>query len=74
MKYCKQERDDTSTRIVVRCFNCNEEGHRSRDCKKPRSDRRRTCRNCNQPGHMASECTEPRSAANVECKICSESK
>lgn len=59
--------------VVVKCVNCDELGHRSRDCTTARKDKF-ACRNCGQGGHQATECTEPRSAANVECKNCNESK
>ncbi|KAK2704360.1 ATP-dependent RNA helicase vasa-like isoform X2 [Artemia franciscana] len=53
-----------------KCFNCNQEGHMSRECTQPRAERgggrgggrggSRACYNCNQEGHMSQECTEPR--------------
>ncbi|XP_046639036.1 zinc finger CCCH domain-containing protein 18-like [Daphnia pulicaria] len=51
------------------CFNCNEEGHMSRECPKPstrgggrgggRGGSTATCYNCNEDGHMSRECPEP---------------
>ncbi|KAL9052556.1 MAG: hypothetical protein Q9206_004266 [Seirophora lacunosa] len=69
-KDCKQERQEFGE-IAMKCFNCDEEGHRTRDCKAARVDRF-ACRNCKQSGHNAAECPEPRSAEGVECKRCAE--
>ena len=57
-----------------KCFNCDEEGHKAVDCKKPRKNvnnrtqrfsrnNRRTktnkkCHNCGKPGHLANDCWE----------------
>lgn len=46
----------------VRCYNCNELGHVSTNCPKPRGN---TCFTCGQPGHMARTCTQPRRVQNV---------
>lgn len=43
-KDCKEERM-TIEESVLKCFNCDEEGHRTRDCKATRVDRY-ACRNC----------------------------
>ena len=46
------------------CFNCDKEGHGSRECtepKRPREDRGpMKCFNCQGEGHMSRECPEPR--------------
>ncbi len=54
----------------MRCYNCDEEGHMSRDC--PRKSARggrgmgrgrggdNVCYNCHQPGHISRDCPEPR--------------
>ena len=52
--------------IVVTCYNCNQEGHMSRDCTKDRVDRNERrggggggdCYKCGKPGHFARECPE----------------
>ncbi|KAI3396914.1 hypothetical protein diail_11527 [Diaporthe ilicicola] len=54
-------------RAVVKCFNCDEEGHRP----VPRVDKF-ACKNCGQSGHKVADCTEPRDASNVECRKCNE--
>ena len=56
------------------CGNCDEEGHRIRDCVAPRKTGGRACKNCGQEGHIAKQCDQPRSAENVECRNCGESK
>lgn len=61
-------------KIKIMCANCDEEGHRARDCPNPRKSRGGGCKNCGQEGHIAKECPEPRSTEGVECKNCGESK
>jgi hypothetical protein len=41
---CKEERV-VIERVKVKCVNCNEPGHRARDCKQPREDKF-ACRTC----------------------------
>ncbi|XP_061993237.1 uncharacterized protein LOC133711082, partial [Rosa rugosa] len=41
----------------VRCYNCDELGHLSRACTKPRA---KGCFRCGQTGHLAKDCTRPR--------------
>ena len=41
---CKQDRTEVE-RVEVRCVNCNQGGHRARDCVEKRVDRY-ACRNC----------------------------
>lgn len=69
-KSCPEELGEIE-RTVVKCVNCDEVGHRVRDCDKIRPDRF-ACRNCKESGHTAAECPNPRSAEGVECKRCSE--
>ncbi len=70
-KSCTEEKNEPADRATVRCFNCEGEGHRVRDCPNPRPERF-VCKNCKKPGHGVKECPEPRSAEGVECKKCSE--
>lgn len=44
---------------VMKCRNCDEEGHASRECPKPRDWSRVKCRNCNNFGHGEKRCPEP---------------
>lgn len=72
-KNCSREFTAPVDQPSITCTNCNEAGHRRRDCPKPREDPN-ACRNCKQSGHRATDCTEPRSAEGVECKRCNESE
>lgn len=40
----------------MKCFNCSELGHISKDCTKPRNQ---ACFKCGQSGHIVKECTQP---------------
>lgn len=53
-KTTDQKRTEAST--VVRCFNCGETGHRSRDCKSKLLGAK--CFKCNQFGHIAADCSD----------------
>lgn len=44
-KACPVEETDFGQPTVVKCYNCEEEGHRVRDCPKARIGRF-ACRNC----------------------------
>jgi len=57
-------------KTVIMCANCNNKGHRARDCTEPRKTGKRGCKNCGQEGHIAKECPEPPNPENVECKNC----
>jgi hypothetical protein len=74
-KGCTEEQREVE-KVNIMCSNCNEEGHRMRDCQQERKTRggAKTCKNCGQEGHIAKECDQPRSAENVECKNCGESR
>lgn len=72
-KSCKQDPVENASRPEVKCFLCNEPGHRARDCTSERLDPF-TCRNYKQPGHKSTDCPDPRSAEGVECKRCGESE
>jgi hypothetical protein len=39
-----------------KCYNCNEVGHISRDCKKEKKQQTAKCFNCGKPGHQMREC------------------
>ena len=47
-KNCPEEAAEATEKLVIECTNCNETGHRARDCKAPRKVRGgpMTCRNC----------------------------
>jgi hypothetical protein len=74
-KGCTEEQREVE-KVNIICSNCNEEGHRVRDCPAERKTRggAKTCKNCGQEGHIAKDCDQERSAENVECKNCGESK
>ena len=46
---------------IIRCYECNQEGHTLRDCPNRRQFRgdRRRCFNCGRPGHFERECHFP---------------
>ncbi|KAJ6135334.1 zinc knuckle transcription factor [Penicillium capsulatum] len=69
---CKQERVENE-RLQIKCVNCDEPGHRLRDCPEPRLNKG-GCRNCGSEEHHAKDCPEPRSLAGVECRKCNDSK
>lgn len=41
----------SSDNLMKRCYNCDQAGHMSRDCKRPRA-----CFICGVPGHVARQC------------------
>ena len=48
---------DCPQKKKMTCYNCNEEGHMSRDCPSGGGDRKpMSCYNCNQEGHMSRDC------------------
>jgi probable ATP-dependent RNA helicase DDX4 len=59
-----------------KCYNCNEEGHRSADCPNPKKERRNDngevrsnkCYNCNEEGHRSADCPNPKKENGDEKK------
>lgn len=52
------------------CFNCEEIGHISRDCQKPREYEKKsseTCKRCNQTGHSIANCRTKLPKNNLNC-------
>lgn len=45
--------------IVVKCFNCNERGHFTKDCKKI------ICYRCKGSGHLAKDCMNTSDAGKL---------
>lgn len=72
--------------MSVRCHNCNEVGHLSKVCPKPKkvivcylcggsghsgkSCKNPICFNCNKPGHVSADCTGPRRSRYKDCPRC----
>ncbi|XP_067672275.1 zinc finger CCHC domain-containing protein 7-like [Haliotis asinina] len=70
----------------VKCLNCNEVGHLSKDCPRPKKSQicifcgytghfyrncpQSLCYNCNQPGHTARQCEAPRQKLHWKCFRC----
>jgi hypothetical protein len=54
-------RGNQQAESAVRCYNCNELGHVSVNCTKPR---RNVCYNCGQAGHISRNCTQPKRNQN----------
>lgn len=54
--------DEKSTQSKIRCFNCNEHGHKSSSCTKPKKPQ---CSNCKKYGHTEPECTAKKSVIIV---------
>jgi cellular nucleic acid-binding protein len=42
----------------MKCRNCDEFGHGSRECPKPRDYSRVQCRNCGEMGHTIARCKQ----------------
>ena len=42
-----------------KCYNCDESGHLSHQCGKPKKENR-VCFNCDEPGHLAHQCRQPK--------------
>ena len=40
------------------CYNCNEDGHMSRECPKEDKRGKMTCYNCQGEGHMSRDCPD----------------
>jgi hypothetical protein len=49
---CPEEKMEKE-KVTITCANCNNEGHRARDCGEPRKSGNRGCKNCGQEGHIA---------------------
>ncbi|ETN41359.1 uncharacterized protein HMPREF1541_03294 [Cyphellophora europaea CBS 101466] len=44
---------------IIKCDNCDAEGHVWRDCLAPKDWSRVTCRDCNEKGHTITRCKQP---------------
>ena len=56
----------------MKCRNCEQEGHMSRECPEPRNPATVTCRNCEKVGHFSKDCDQPRDYSKVQCRNCGE--
>ena len=45
VRACPEDKIEEIEQVVIKCVNCDEVGHRARDCKIPRKDKF-SCRNC----------------------------
>ena len=50
---------DCPNERVLRCRNCDAEGHVSKECPQPKDWSRVTCSNCGNKGHGMKRCPEP---------------
>lgn len=48
-------RKDENKSEEIRCFNCNQSGHRAKECTKPKRDRG-SCYECGEQGHVLRNC------------------
>lgn len=65
----------TVSSLKIKCRNCEEYGHSSRDCKEEKKEVERvvvTCFHCNTAGHRVRDCPEPR-IDKFACKNCGQS-
>lgn len=46
---CPEEKMEKE-KPTITCANCNNEGHRARDCAEPRKSNKRECKNCGKEG------------------------
>ncbi len=44
----------------MKCRNCDQEGHQSRECPEPLNMDKVQCRNCDEYGHLSKTCPKPR--------------
>lgn len=72
--------------LFIRCFNCNEKGHRTFECTQPKKEKvcflcgklghlkkecpNELCFNCHEPGHQFRQCRKPRCRPGDTCRRC----
>lgn len=66
-KFCKEERTEIE-KVEIKCANCDNFGHRVRDCPQERFDKY-ACRTCHQIGHNSRDCPDA-PADDIQCRRC----
>lgn len=66
-KVKEEEQKSKQPASEVKCYNCDENGHRSFECQKPKREFK--CYKCNEIGHIAKNCEKPRRQSEQSIKM-----